>query len=113
MLVVTKADLGQVALRARRDLQRGAALARRARHAGRRRVLDPAAAAASTSWSTALDAHRAGLDLAAARTRARRLGALADFVAEHGERGLRALGGPPGRRALARPSRTPRSTSRR
>jgi hypothetical protein len=28
-----------------------------------------------------------------ARTRARRLGALADFVAEHGERGLRALGG--------------------
>jgi LAO/AO transport system kinase len=29
----------------------------------------------------------------AARTRARRLGALADFTAEHGERGLRALGG--------------------
>ena len=47
----------------------------------------------------ALDAHRAGLDLAAARTRARRLGALADFVAEHGERGLRALGG---RRAAER-----------
>src|SRR5699024_1613985 len=41
----------------------------------------------------ALDAHRAGLDVGAARTRARRLGALADFVAEHGERGLRALGG--------------------
>ena len=47
----------------------------------------------------ALDAHRAGLDLPAARTRARRLGALADFVAEHGERGLRALGG---RRAAER-----------
>jgi LAO/AO transport system kinase len=47
----------------------------------------------------ALDAHRARLDLAAARTRARRLGALADFVAEHGERGLRALGG---RRAAER-----------
>jgi LAO/AO transport system kinase len=47
----------------------------------------------------ALDAHRAGLDLAAARTRARRLGALADYVAEHGERGLRALGG---RRAAVR-----------
>ena len=41
----------------------------------------------------ALDAHRAGLDLPAVRTRARRLGALADFIAEHGERGLRALGG--------------------
>ena len=41
----------------------------------------------------ALDAHREALDLPAARTHARRLGALADFVAEHGERGLRALGG--------------------
>jgi LAO/AO transport system kinase len=47
----------------------------------------------------ALDAHRAGIDVAAARTRARRLGALADFVAEQGERGLRALGG---RRAATR-----------
>jgi LAO/AO transport system kinase len=41
----------------------------------------------------ALDAHRAELDVAAVRTRARRLGALADLVAERGERGLRALGG--------------------
>jgi LAO/AO transport system kinase len=41
----------------------------------------------------ALDEHRARLDLGTARTRARRLGALADYVAEHGERGLRALGG--------------------
>ena len=47
----------------------------------------------------ALDVHRSGLDRAAARVRARRLGALADFVAEHGERGLRALGG---RRAARR-----------
>jgi LAO/AO transport system kinase len=29
----------------------------------------------------------------AARVRARRLGALADFVSEHGERGLRGVGG--------------------
>jgi LAO/AO transport system kinase len=43
--------------------------------------------------AAALDEHRAGLDLPAARARARRLGALADFTAEHGERGLRALGG--------------------
>jgi hypothetical protein len=50
----------------------------------------------------ALDAHRARLDVAAARVRARRLGALADFVAEHGERGLRALGGRRQGRARAR-----------
>jgi LAO/AO transport system kinase len=48
---------------------------------------------------TALDAHRDGLDVGASRTRARRLGALADYVAEHGERGLRGLGG---RRAAVR-----------
>ena len=41
----------------------------------------------------ALDAHRRGLDLPARRLAARRAHALADFVAEHGERGLRALGG--------------------
>jgi GTPase len=41
----------------------------------------------------ALDEHRDGLDVAATRLRSRRLGALADFIAEHGERGLRALGG--------------------
>ncbi|MDQ3722742.1 MAG: ArgK protein, partial [Actinomycetota bacterium] len=34
-----------------------------------------------------------GLDLADRRTDARRTSALADFVVEHGERGLRALGG--------------------
>ena len=58
-----------------------------------------AAAAGIDELVDALDAHRAALDLAAARTRARRLGALADFVSEHGERGLRALGG---RRAAER-----------
>jgi LAO/AO transport system kinase len=41
----------------------------------------------------ALDAHRAGLDLTARRLAARRASALADFVVEHGEQGLRALGG--------------------
>ena len=41
----------------------------------------------------ALAEHRAGLDLAGRRLRARRAGALADFALEHGERGLRALGG--------------------
>jgi LAO/AO transport system kinase len=92
VLVVTKADLGQVARRSQRDLD--AAL----RSLGAR---DTKVVAVSSvpppsgidELVEALDAHRAGLDLAEARTRARRLGALADFVAEHGERGLRALGG--------------------
>ncbi|HEY8581288.1 MAG TPA: ArgK protein, partial [Capillimicrobium sp.] len=47
----------------------------------------------------ALDAHRAGLDVAARRVSARRASAVADFAAEHGERGLRAVGG---RRAAER-----------
>ena len=92
VLVVTKADLGQVAQRARRDLH--AAL----RSLGER---DVAVVAVSSlppvsgidDLVAALDAHRASLDLPATRVRARRLGALADFTAEHGERGLRALGG--------------------
>src|SRR5688500_10041055 len=92
VLVVTKADLGPVAQRARRDLH--AAL----RSLGEGGV--PVVAVSSVppvagidELVAALDAHRSGLDLPATRTRARRLGALADFTAEHGERGLRALGG--------------------
>jgi LAO/AO transport system kinase len=41
----------------------------------------------------ALEAHRKSLDLPARRLQARRRHALDEFVAEHGERGLRALGG--------------------
>jgi LAO/AO transport system kinase len=92
VLVVTKADLGAVAQRALRDLE--AAL----RSLGARGV--PVSAVSSIppvagvdALVEALDAHRSQIDLPAARVRARRLGALADFVAEHGERGLRALGG--------------------
>ena len=98
VLVVTKADLGTVATRAQRDLE--AAL----QSLGESRV--PVVAVASIApvsgvddLVAALDAHRAGLDLETARIRARRLGALADFVSENGERGLRALGG---RRAAER-----------
>jgi LAO/AO transport system kinase len=91
VLVVTKADLGETAQRARRDL--GAAL---------RALGEPTPVLAVTAIAPtegiealieALDAHRRQLDLPAARTRIRRLGALADFVAEHGEQGLRAAGG--------------------
>ncbi|HEY1568462.1 MAG TPA: GTP-binding protein [Solirubrobacteraceae bacterium] len=91
VLVVTKADLGQVAARARADLE--AAL----------RSLDSTSAVVSVSSVAppagidelvqALDTHRAKLDLAARRVRSRRMHALADYAAEHGDRGLRALGG--------------------
>jgi LAO/AO transport system kinase len=47
----------------------------------------------------ALDEHRASLDVDTRRAEARRAGALADFLVEHGERGLRAVGG---RRAAAK-----------
>jgi LAO/AO transport system kinase len=90
-LVVTKADLGTVATRAVRDLR--AAM----RSLGSR---TPVLAVSSVhpvsgvgELIAALDAHREGLDLRATRVRTRRLGALADFVAEHGARGLRELGG--------------------
>ena len=92
VLVVTKADLGQVALSARRDLS--AAL----RSLGRRETaVVPVSSIAPVQGVdelvAALDAHRDALDLPARRLAARRAGALADFAAEHGERGLRALGG--------------------
>jgi LAO/AO transport system kinase len=98
VLVVTKADLGQVALRARRDLH--AAL----RSVGERdtdvvAVSSVAPVQGIDELVAALDAHRERLDVPARRLRARRLSALADYVAEHGERGLRALGG---RRAAER-----------
>jgi LAO/AO transport system kinase len=98
VLVVTKADLGDVALRARRDLN--AAL----RSLGERGT--PVLAVSSVPPAkgidelvAALDQHRDSLDLPARRADARRAGALADFAAEHGERGMRALGG---RRATLR-----------
>jgi LAO/AO transport system kinase len=98
VLVVTKADLGEVAVRARRDLN--AAL----RSLGRRDVAVVAVSAVPPPDGIddlvgALDAHRDRLDVAQRRLAARRAGALADFVAEHGERGLRGLGG---RRAALR-----------
>ncbi len=92
VLVVTKADLGRVAQRALRDLR--AAL----RSLGARET--PVVAVSSLSpvrgvdeLVDALDAHRERVDLGARRLAARRSAALADFAAEHGERGVRAVGG--------------------
>jgi len=98
VLVVTKSDLGQIAQRARRDLT--AAL--RSLGAAGTRVVAVSSLPPATGVDdlvTALDEHRAGLDVPERRLAARRAGAVADFVAEHGERGLRALGG---RRAALR-----------
>jgi LAO/AO transport system kinase len=98
VLVVTKADMGDAAMRARRDL--AAAL----RAVGSRET--PVVAVSSLPPAKGieelvkeLDQHRAALDIDAARARMRRLAALSSFAAEHGERGLRALGG---RRAAER-----------
>ena len=92
VLVVTKADMGDAALRARRDL--AAAL----RAVGSRDT--PVVAVSSLPPPTgmdelisALDAHRASIDIDAARARMRRLAALSHFAAEHGEAGLREVGG--------------------
>src|SRR4051795_304696 len=92
VLVVTKADLGEIALRARRDL--AAAL----RSVGSRDTKVVAVSSLAPPQGIdelveALDAHRAALNVADRRVAARRAGALADFLVEHGERGLRALGG--------------------
>jgi LAO/AO transport system kinase len=91
VLVVTKADLGQVATRAQGDLR--AAL--RSLGAGTA-VLAVSSLSPGTGIEAlvdALDEHRAGLDLSVRRLRSRRAHALADFIVEHGERGLRAVGG--------------------
>jgi LAO/AO transport system kinase len=98
VLVVTKADLGDIALRAERDLR----TALRALGAADTPVVTISSLPPPSGIDelvAALDAHRAGLDIAASRLRSRHLTALADFTAEHGERALRALGG---RRAAER-----------
>jgi LAO/AO transport system kinase len=104
VLIVSKADLGQIALRTRRDLS--AAL----RSLGVRQEQDPVlsrvVAVSSLPPTTGFDelvqqleqhwrTLRAdgGVKLAERRERIRLAGALADFIREHGERGLNALGG--------------------
>jgi LAO/AO transport system kinase len=92
VLVVTKADMGDAAMRARRDL--AAAL----RALGSRET--PVVAVSSLpppsgigELVAALDEHRDSIDMESTRARMRRLAALSAFAAEQGESGLRALGG--------------------
>ena len=92
VLVVTKSDLGAIATRAVADLR--AAL--RALGASDTTVVSVSSVPPTSGIDALLDAldeHRARLDLAQRRLRARRMHALDDFIAEHGERGLRAIGG--------------------
>jgi LAO/AO transport system kinase len=92
VLVVTKSDLGRIADAAVRDLR--AAL--RSLGANETPVVSVSTIPPPQGIEelvSALDAHRVALDLPARRLAARRATALADFVAEHGERALRALGG--------------------
>jgi LAO/AO transport system kinase len=98
VLVVTKVDLGRVAQRAMADLH--AAL--RSVGAHDTRVVGVSSihpVAGIDKLISALDEHRARIDIPARRLNARRAHALADFIEEHGARGLRALGG---RRAAER-----------
>jgi LAO/AO transport system kinase len=92
VLVLTKADLGATARRAMADLQ-AAIRALGARETAVCSVSSVPPPAGIPELVDVLDAHRAGLDLPARRLQARRRHALDEFVAEHGERGLRALGG--------------------
>jgi LAO/AO transport system kinase len=92
VLVVTKADLGDAARRAQRDLDQAL------RAVGSRDVpvlavssVPPAAGIAELA--RALDEHRAGIDVAAVRLAGRRRAAIRELLAEHGDAALRALGG--------------------
>lgn len=101
VLVVTKADLGQIAIATRRDLS-AALRSLGTKETGATRVLAVSSVSPPQGIEElvgALDEHRASLDIVARRLRARRAGALLDFAGEHGERGMRALGG---RRAAER-----------
>jgi LAO/AO transport system kinase len=98
VLVVTKADLGQIAASTRRDLS--AAL--RSLGSPSTRLLAVSSLAPAQGIDelvAALDEHRAGGDIRERRLRTRRANALSDYSHEHGEIGLRALGG---RRAAER-----------
>jgi LAO/AO transport system kinase len=98
VLVITKADLGQLAMRTRRDI----AAALRSLGSGATPVVAVSSLSPPQGIGELIDAlreRRGGGDVTARRLGARRSGALADFTHEHGERGMRALGG---RRAAER-----------
>jgi LAO/AO transport system kinase len=92
VLVVTKADLGDAAKRAVADLDQALA-ALGSSEVPVLAVSSVAPPSGVSELAAALEAHRERLDLPARRLRARRLSALREFTAEHGEGALRELGG--------------------
>ena len=99
VLVVTKADLGQLAIAQPPRPGRRAALARRPLDAGGGGLLAaPDQRGAGAAGRARAASRRARCHGAAPR--ARRARALREFVAEHGERGLRAIGGRAGAERL-------------
>jgi LAO/AO transport system kinase len=92
VLVLTKTDLGAIANRAMADLQ-AALLALGASDTEVCPVSSVPPPRGIEQLAQALEHHRERLDLATRRQRARRRHALENFAVEHGERGLRALGG--------------------
>jgi LAO/AO transport system kinase len=98
VLIVTKADLGQIAASTMRDVS--AAL--RSLGSATTRVVAVSSLAPPRGIDdliAALEGHRAASDVVERRLRARRANALSDYAHEHGETGVRALGG---RRAAER-----------
>ncbi len=91
VLVVTKSDLGVVAKRAARDLE--AAVKSLGSNTAVLQVSSLPPAVGVDELIDAVEEHFSALDLTKHRARARRLAALDSFTFEHGERGVRALGG--------------------
>jgi LAO/AO transport system kinase len=92
VLVLTKADLAGAARRAIADLT-AALTTLGAPDTALCPVSSVPPPTGIAELTDALEAHRAGMDLPARRLSARRRHALDEFAAEHGERGMRALGG--------------------
>ncbi|HTP22610.1 MAG TPA: GTP-binding protein [Solirubrobacteraceae bacterium] len=92
VLVLTKTDLGAAATRAMSDLQ-AALLALGATETELCPVSSVPPPQGIERLAEALEAHRQRIDLAERRRNARRRHALENFAVEHGDRGLRALGG--------------------
>ena len=91
LLVVTKADLGPTAMRAARELE--AAVTSLGSKTPILLVSSLPPAVGVDELIDAVELHGTTINLPARRTAARRAAALDAFAHEHGERGLRALGG--------------------
>jgi LAO/AO transport system kinase len=92
VLVLTKTDLGATAARAMSDLQ-AALLALGTTETEVCPISSIPPPQGIADLARALEAHRGRIDLPKRRQHARRRHALENFVVEHGDRGLRALGG--------------------